>query len=148
MEALGINVVNMFINFVLFMAFFAIIHKVVGKKLSTILSERQNVVSQTLEQSKKAQELLESAQLESDRVITNTRKEAEKIIIEARNLSEIESRENLQKVEQEAVDIRKKANAVLSTYQKKLDAEFEAKVESTVKTALEKLVRENPEFTK
>jgi F0F1-type ATP synthase membrane subunit b/b' len=148
MDALGINVINMVINLILFGAFFAIIHKVVGKKLSEVLTERQKIVAQSLDQSNKAKEATEIAKEESAKIIENSQREAERIINSARVLAEKDSKEILEKVELEAADIKKKASTLLTAHQKKLDLEFESKVETTVKSALEKLIRENPEFTK
>jgi F-type H+-transporting ATPase subunit b len=146
MEALGINIVNLVINLVLFVLFFSILHKMVLKKLTAVLDQRKATIDAGVQNTQKSKEVLETAEIEFNEIRKKAQEESEVIIKEARKLSEIESKRILSEVEVEANLIREKSVALLDIHKQKLEVEFDTRVEQAVKVALEKIFKENPDF--
>jgi F-type H+-transporting ATPase subunit b len=146
MEALGINIVNLIINTVLFLIFFAILHKVVFKKLNEVLEQRKQTLDVGVQNTQKSKAFVISAQKESEEIKRKALTEAEQIIKEAKKLADAEGKKMLAKVELEAQAVREKSLAYFETHKQKLDQEYTERLEKAVKASVEKLFRENPEL--
>lgn len=143
MDSLGINIVNLIINVILFGLFYAIIDKLVLKKLYGVLEKRKIALDLGITNTDKSKDLLDSTKKDLDEMRKKAKLESDHIIREAHRIAEIEGKKILNEVMAESAQIREKANAALVIQKQKLEMEFNARVEVAVKTSLEKIIRES-----
>lgn len=143
MDSLGINIVNLAINVILFGLFYTILDKLVLKKLYKVLDQRRVAIDLGVSNTNKSNELLESTKKELEDMKRKAKLESDHIIREARRIAEIEGKKILAEVSAESYQIREKANASLAIQKQKLESDFNARVEAAVKVSLEKIIREN-----
>lgn len=139
---MGINIVNLSINLILFIVFFLMLHKLVLKKLGETLAERKKTISEGLENYTKSKEILVKVDNEKNEIVLNAKAEAEEIIRQSKKSAEVMAREILKKADEEVKAMRNKMDVVLEAQKQRLDEEYKLRYESDLKLALENILKE------
>lgn len=136
MENLGINLTSFLINTAIFCVFFLAMHFLVLKKVGGIVVQRQKKYQEAEEQTVKAEAVLTEAKAEFDRIIGQAKEQTKNISAEAKEEASFEAEEIIKKAQRQAEEIIEKAQGVLTVEREKLTADFNLRLEKSVKSSL------------
>lgn len=142
MQSLGINLVGIIINSLLFFCFLALLHKVLFSKLETILHQRKTKVLETQELHKTVQELLENSQADAKKLLEDARTEYQTILKEAKTAAYHEAELIMQKAHQEEKRLLQKSKSLLDFKFKELEEQFQQVVKDEVKQSLTLILKD------
>lgn len=145
MEALGINIVNIVLNTVIFILFFLVLHFLVFKRLASIITKREEIIEKGLENTAKSEEILRNTENVQKQRIADTDSRIDKLLSEAKQDAKKKQMEIISKAQEEAKDVAARQEKMLDQERQGMQKEFDKKLQTKLKNALVELLSEQTE---
>lgn len=140
MEALGINIVNIVLNTVIFVLFFLVLHFLVFKRIASIIKKREEIIEKGLENTAKSEEILRNTENLQKQRIADTDNRIDQLLAEAKHDAKKKQMEIISKAQEEAKDIVIRQEKVLDQERQSMQKEFDNKLQTKLKSALVELL--------
>lgn len=127
-------------NLVNFMVIFFVLKKFAFGPIGKIIRERQEKIEKGLENAKVSAAILEKANEEQDRVLTEARIEADKLFQKTKQEAEAKKSQILEAARVEAVDMVNNGKKMLESEKKKMMEESRGEIIGVAIRATEKLI--------
>jgi len=142
MEALGIEVKLLIGQIVNFLVLFAILGFFLYKPILKMLEDRRSKIAESLENAKKIEEKLASAETKSKEILNTTHLEAKKIIEEAKNIATEQKNEIISSAKLQADKVIESAKNEADSLKDKVISEAKKEISDVVLLALDKIVKQ------
>lgn len=130
MEALGINLGYLLSQILNFLVLFLLLQFVLYKPLLNMMAQRRERIAEGINNARKAEEALASAEADKQKILDEARAEAQKIIIEARARAEESAQQVTVEAEEEARRIRGQVDADVTAERDRLLADMRDQIVS------------------
>ncbi len=144
MEKLGINSIYLIAQIVNFGIIFFFLKKYLYKPFLKILDERKKKVEEGVRYSEKMEKELGEIKVKEEELLSKARRESQKIIEEARKSAEKVEKEMIEKAKLEAIEVIKQSKASIKEERKKAIQDIENQagdlVAATTKRILEDIL--------
>ncbi len=140
LNKLGIHPTLLLAQIINFLILMFVLYKFVYNPVLNLMEKREKKIKKSLDKAKEIDEKLEKIKIDYDKKMTQAKKEALKILEEAKNQAEKEREASLQKTKKEVAEIIKKAKEQISLEKEKLVEEAKDDLDKIVILAVEKIL--------
>lgn len=146
MEALGINIINIFIYIALFLLLYKILDKFLLSKLDSILTEREGIVEKNLNLANEAEEKMAKAETKIEKDQQEIKELRTEVLKESKEQAQKEAEKIVDSAKAEAKEIVESAQKQTKIESAKQKQEFDKAVETRAKEVVSKLFKDNPDL--
>jgi F-type H+-transporting ATPase subunit b len=139
-DQLGINLGFFIAQIVNFLIIFFLLAKLVWPRVVEMLDERQERIAKGLEDARAAEEKLENAEREQEKIVGQARTEGQKIVDEARKRGEEQVKQMLRDAEREAEQRRSQAQTQAEEERNRILADTRDQIVDLAMAAAQKLI--------
>lgn len=140
MSALGINLGFFIAQLINFGIIFFLLAKFVWPRVTTMLDERAERIARGLEDARAAEQALQNAEAEREKLLRQARADAQKILDEARQRGDEQVKTVLRDVEKEAEDRRAQVRAQAEEERNRILTDTREQIVSLAMAAAERLI--------
>lgn len=130
-------------NFVNFLIILFILNRFVFKKIGKVISSREGVIKEGLENAEKAKEELAKADHEKEKIIAHAEKDGHEIIHKANTKAELQAVAIKEKAEEDAHAVLAEAKSIKEKSKEEAEKEFAKVAPKLVAELTAKALREN-----